>query len=95
MPLISEVIKQVKAQIKVEKTGKTYTRSRTYAKIVCEHNPENLTEMECKYYLMIDRRWIEVSVKEFIDACSIEAEIKILEQLERELKEKVKKELGV
>lgn len=95
MPLTSVILKQVKVRIRVEKTGKTYSRSKTYAKVVCEHDPKNLKKTKCRYYLLIGRKWAEASKTGFDKATTLKAEKKILEQLEQELKEKVKKELGI
>lgn len=86
---VTEVL-QAKVKATVTKTGKSYYRTRNYAKHVIKE-PRLGKPAIHEYYLREGRGWKPVSEAEFNKATTEEAVQKLHEQLSQELRQRVEK----
>lgn len=80
---------EAKVKATVKKTGKSYSRTMNYAKLVTRAFMGEPKEAIHEYYLREGRGWKKVSEEEFKKATSKEAVERLHEQLNRELRERV------
>lgn len=80
------VVSQAKVKVTVAKTGKSYSRTMNYAKLVIMgHVGEPKEKAVHEYFLREGRGWRKVTEEEFKKSTSKEAVKKLHEQLGREL----------
>lgn len=93
LPLTSIEVKRVAVEVTVQKTGKKYTKSKDYAKVVSEVQVPSMKVQNKTYLLLKGRKWTKVSYKEFRKATTKEKENEILKELTAELRQKIEKEM--
>lgn len=86
---------QAKVKVTVAKTGKSYSRTMNYAKhVIMGRVKEPKENAVHEYFLREGRGWRKVTEEEFRKSMSKEAVKKLHEQLGRELRERVEKEMN-
>ena len=76
---------EASVRARVVKTGKTYHRTRLFARHVIKSPFGEREKTVDEYYLRKGRGWRQVSVEEFAEATSEEAQKQLHKQLEQEL----------